>query len=399
MPGIVKIKPNFNRIQSAVAFPTRELNYLLEEQVYDGFSFYQNRFNVYSFMRLTKDLKHRIHTMTSIPMIWQPHNSCYIDPLGNIRMGEQEMSPCKGTAVSEFCYDELFDSCFRHFLQWDGQGPLEFDEQGVAMFNRLVGKILESMILGARLTLTANGLYTNDMVEFKDSVDKDIRNLFMKTSHTCQGWMAYLKQLAQQNEYSHLNINGIINEDDFNGKKFEGDIEAVLDNLIDNALPDMKGVLDEGGLSSLQGGSIQPMFLLTSHLFAAIADAYRRQCNTVYCTNPRLTQEMETFNNSRVKVYYFDDIPIIPIHDVNYYDKYLKNATHFAGLTVSGNINLGASFADIPTLDNRSVGVRIKMKDENENYGIYSFRSDSLFSTMIADTDYMVATCVQTKEV
>lgn len=401
MGAVIKINPNFNRIQNAVSFATRELNYILEEQVYDGFSFYQGLFGVYSFMRLTKDLKHRVHSMSASPMIWQPHKSCHIDPLGNVTMGVQEIDPCKGTALSEFCYDELFDSCFSHFFNWDGQGPLELDENGREMLNRMTAKILESMVLGARLTLTANGLYDTEKVEFKKDVSTDIRTLFTKTATTCQGWVAYLKKLSKKAGYSHLNVSNLLKAEHFNGKAYQGDIEVVYQGLIDNAPNELGCLIDEGGIeSALDGISAMPIIKASTQLYKATAAAYRKQCETTLCLNPRLSMEKMTWNGQTKKVYFFDELPIVPIHDVSHYDKYLKHSTHFAALTLAGNVNLGASFRDLPSVGNQNagVGVRIKMKDENENYGIYSFRSDSLFSTMIANTDFMVATCIQTTE-
>ena len=397
--SIFKLNPNFDRIRGALAFPTKELNYLLRQEVYDTFSFYQSQYGIYSFMKITKDLKYKIHSMDALPMVFQKYRSCHVDPLGNIELNVREITPCKGVALTEFCNDELLESCFSHFFNWDGMGPLELDENGAEMFRMLTEKILETFVIGARLTLTASGVYDINSVTFKESVTEEVKNMFRKTADTCQGWLAYVKMLGKDAAYPHLNVQGLLNANNFNGRNYTGSIEAVLDGLIENSTDDLGSIIDQGGISGLSANGSGVIFKLSTFLFKAMVKEYRHRCEDVLCLNKRLSMEEADWMGRKVKVYFFDGIPIVPIDDMNEYDKHLKNNTHFAILTVAGNVNLGASFNDIPMIgNNNGVGMRIYMDDSNSDYGKFSWRTDSLFSASIANTDYMTAACIQTIE-
>lgn len=388
--GIVNIQPNFNRLTRSMSFAAKDVNYLLEEQVYDHFDFYQTRFGVYSFMRLTEDMKHRIHHLTAAPFAWQPHRSCTIDPLGVIRNNVRETTPVKATAMSQFCYDELFDSCFKVFLRWNGQGPVEMNAGGIDMFNKLLQKVMESMVIGARLTLTAGKLYEGNL-NFRDDVSTSIQNLMTTTVGTAQGWIDLVKTMATTPTNEHLNIPGLFLASDFDGNTYVGRKANIADSVLDlfdrirdNSSIDLNNAMDQGGI----GENGNPIFKVSTHIYSAVAKAFRLQGTSALLQNPRFKQEMETWRGRQYMVYYIDGVPVIPIHDINQYDKYLTTTTHLAAITIAGNVNLGASFTKIPSIDEPGMAIRIKMSDDNENYGNYTFRSDSLFSTILSDSDY-----------
>ena len=391
--------PNFDRIQNAVAFPTQTLNYLLEEQVYDYHEFYQANFGVYGFMRLTQDLQHKIHWLESLPYIWQPHNSCTIDPTGNLREVTDTITPTRATAMSSHCYDELFGSCFKHFLQWDGQGPLELNAQGTRLMQQMVTKILEAMVLGARLTLVAGQLYdyatlvTNN--RFKDDTKVSIKDLFSQTLGTARGWIGTAKAKAAEPGHAQINAGGILNAADFDGKDYDGDIFDMADAIYDAATDDLMNLVDTGGVQSIGTLGSMPFWHFSTHIYKAVAKQWRKQCDDPLCLNPRLTLENVNWNGRVFKVYYLDGMPVVPCHEINMWDKYLTNSTHFAYLNIPRNINLGASFANIPNLQQPGMGVRIQMSLDNEDYGKTTTRSDSLFSTAIGNTEYMAGQIIE----
>lgn len=397
MSEVVKIKPNFNRLDRSLSFATRDVNYLLTEQVYDHFNFYQKTFGVYSFMRLTEDLKHRVFSMSAAPFAWQPHTSCSIDPLGVIRTNVRETTPVRATAMSKFCYDELFDSCFRVLLGWNGQGPVQMNAAGRRMFDQLLLKVLESMVLGARLSLTAGKLYEGNL-NFKDDVQTSIQNLMNSTVGTVQGWIDLVKTMAATEPGSeHLNVPGLFTADDFDGDNYVGSeanivdsVLALVDKMRNSASVDLNSIMDQGGINDANGVSGNPIILASTYIYKAIAEAFRVQGTSALLQNPRLQQEMRTWRGRQYKVYFIDGMPVIPIHDLNQYDRYLTTTTHLAAITLAGNINLGCSFTNIPAIDAPGMAVRIKMSDDNEDYGNYTFRSDSLFSTILANSDYYV---------
>lgn len=394
--SLLKLKPNFNRIDRALSFPAKQLNYILEESVIDKFSFYQAVFMVYSFMKLSEDLKHKIFSVSSNPFVWQPHNSCSWDPMGNAQIGTQEITPCKAKVNDEWCYDELFKSCFAHFLRWGNGQAVTLSPEGRRLVSIFVRQMVQNMVVGARLTLTVGKLYKPEKVSgyLKPGVSGDMKAAFARTMGTCRGWVELLKQKGSEAGLGHLNCKDLLTCDMFSGKKFLGDIEDLFDKLRDKCMPELDCLLDEGGVPDVQGIRMSPLFLLSPSLFKAVAEAYRKQCNTINCTNPRLTQEIVPWNGGRHKVYYIDGIPVIPISDLNCYDSYLTGSTHLAVLTVSGNINMGASFANIPSIDRPGMGVRIQQHTDNDKYGKYSFISHALFSTAIANHKLLVGTQV-----
>ena len=402
--SIFSVKPNFNAITRQVAFPTDELNYFMREELQETFGFYQSTFGLYNYLQLNKSLKYVIHSPYGSPLLWQPHNSCAWDDTGSLRIGRKEIVPCRAKLNESYCYDEKFDSAFEHFLSWDGRGPLRLDANGVDAVNQLIQVLLENATLGARLTLTAGQLYDHTQVEFNDQTSADIRDLFKRTVGTCKGWIELVREMGLQTKYSHMNVEGIFSDSDFvNAKKFIGDPILVYDNLRASARPDLDALLNEGGVAGSIEGDFMPLFLVTTSIFNAIAEQYRKQCVQVTCVNPRLTRREFTYNTSRgprpLHVYYIDDTPVIPISDTQQFDKYLTGATHGAWITPSRNIGLGASFGSLPQLAGGSstVGMRIELRTDLANYGRYDFLSHSLFTATIADTEFFVGSQIYTE--
>jgi len=386
--SLLKLKPNFNRINRSLAFPAKQLNYILEESVVDKFSFYQAFFMVYSFMKLTEDLKHKIFSVSSNPFVWQAHDSCNWSPMGNAQIGEQEISPCKAKVNDEWCYDELFKSCFSHFLKWGTGNTVSLGPEGRRLVNIMVRQMIQNMVVGARLTLTVGKLYDYDKLKgyFKTGVTGDMKAAFAKTMGTCRGWVELAKEQALKPGYEHLNCKEILTKDMFNGKKFMGKVvEDVFDKLRGKCLPELQCLLDEGGVPDVQGLTMSPLLLVSQSIYSAVAEEYRKMCVSVTCINPRIERKAVSWNGRQYNVYYIDGVPVIPISDINCYDSYLTGSTHLAVLTVSGNINMGASFANLPTIDRPGMGVRIQQHTDNDKYGKYSFLSHALFSTAIAN--------------
>lgn len=388
------VKPNFNRIQQQLSFPAKSLNYFIRSELHDNFGFYQTTFGLYSYMQMNKYLKYVIHTIQGSPMVWQPHRSCGWDETGALRTGRKEFEPCKAKINESFCYDELFDSCFEQFLTWDGRSPVQLDANGIDMVNQLVQTIGENATLGARLTLTVGQMYDPAAVTFNDKTSNDIQSLFTKTIGTCKGWVELVREMAENPEYRHLNLPEILDAEDFNGNKYTADPVALFDSLRDNAPNDLESLMNEGGVVGSVAGDFIPLMLVSTSIFNAIAKAYNEQCVSITCVNPRLTREEFSVNTRRgarkVYVYYIDQVPVIPVSDINYMDRYLTGMTHFAALTVSGNIGLGASFATLPDVETPGVGMIIERETSARDYGKYYFLAHSLFATTLADTDFFV---------
>lgn len=396
------VKPNFNRLDRQLAFPSKKLNLYMRAELQDNFGFYQSNFGLYSYMTLNKKQKYVLHTMQGTPLLWQPHRSCAWTPTGSLSMSKREFEPCEAKINEEFCYDELFDSCFEPFLNWTGRGQVSLDDAGIGLVNDMVAVLGQNADLGARATLTAGQLFDPAVVKFHSRAAKNIPALFEKTAGTCKGWVELARELGENPQYSHLNVKGIFDEDKFNGGKYTGDIISdIYDELLANASVEMMSLINEGGIVSSVQGDFMPLFVVSLSLYNRVAAMYREQCNpantVLACANPRLTRQQMSMPTSRgpknVNVYYIDDVPVIPLSDLATYDKYLTGTMHFAGIIASGNIGLGTSFGALPDVQGPTdVGIIIERESSVKDMGKYYFASHSLFAATIADHAYMVAT-------
>lgn len=397
------VKPTFNRLTQTMAYPAANLNFFMRDELHDNFNFYQTQFGVYSWMQLNDLRKYTLHTMSGTPFLWQPHKTCGWDPTGSLRIGRREFEPCNAKINEEWCYDELFDSCYKHFLNWNGSGPISLKAEGVDMVNKLTQTLGENATLGALLTLTVGQLYDPDAVTFKEKTNANIRDLFTKTVGTCRGWVELVRELGNEAQYRHMNVPGLFDPAaDFSGDRYIGDPIALFDNLRDEAPADMQGLMNEGGIIGSVAGDFMPIFLVSASVYNAIAEQYRTQKvlnPSLNISNPRLTREKYGVTTGRgtsrnIHVYFIDDVPVIPISALNQYDKYLTGTTHFAALTVSGNISLGGSFGEIPDLETSGVGILVQRETNVKDLGKYYFAAHALFSAVIADYDYFVGTQV-----
>src|SRR5215207_11545178 len=125
------IKPRFDRNRVQILYPTTTVNKLVNAEYSDTFGFYQNQFNVFSYMRLTDEREFQITYPRGTPFVWQPHNSCAWTPTGSLWFADDKVTPCRSKLNEELCYDEMFGSAFAAFLRWDGQGPLKLSPEGI----------------------------------------------------------------------------------------------------------------------------------------------------------------------------------------------------------------------------------------------------------------------------
>lgn len=171
------IKPGFNRFRQTLALPAKSLNALIRTEIFDNFNFYQRQFGVYGQLTLNRKQKWVIHSMKGTPLLWQTHKSCSWDPMGSIRIGRREFTPCNAKLNDSWCYDDMFDSCFEHFLNWSGRGALNLDANGIEVVNQMIQTLVENAMLGARLTLTAGQLHDAASVTINDTVPSDIAKM------------------------------------------------------------------------------------------------------------------------------------------------------------------------------------------------------------------------------
>jgi hypothetical protein len=385
------IKPNFNKVNNQVFFATDKLNAFMRDEIRDNFSLYQKRFNVFSWMRLTKMLTYVMHNISGQPFMWQSHNSCGWDPTGSLWTGKREVTPSKAKINEENCYDELFGSCFQQFATWDGKGPVKFDSEGVKLWNDITKVLVQNATLGALVSLCVGQLYDLDSIEFSKKAPSNIKELFGKTAGVCKGWLELLKEMGLTENHGHMNIPGTFDAGDFDGGKYTGDVLDLFDGIVDGAPDELQSLIAEGGINAFDDNSQNPQLLVSTSIYNAAAVQYKTQQLANLNIDHRLTRVEESVAGKSFKVYYIDDVPLIPITYTNVYEKYLTGTTHFAYVQSNGNIALGGSFANLPEVNGgrNDSSILIAQGNGATDYGKFYFLAHQLFATQVGDTNYV----------
>lgn len=396
------IQPIFEEANGSMFFETKSLNALLEAEYNDKMGFYQTQFGVYSYMTLNQDLEFVIHYPEGTPFLWQPHNNCAWTPTGTLIMNQRTLTPCKAKINEQKCYDEYFNSAYKSWMEWRTNGSVVgFNNGGQMAQDMFTRTIVKNASLGARMTLTAGQLFdlSDAGTEFNDNVGIRIDDAFRKTSLTCKGWIQLCKELGQATETTHLN-NDLIRAGDISsdGTTWVGDggrdIVALYDEyLSDSSTPQaLKDAVIEGGVGGF-GNVFFPLFLVAQPEYRAVDAAYKAQKTTAMVNEPRIERRPFQYQTERgartIYVYFIDDTAVIPISEPNHFSQYLTGTAHFAYLTISGVIQLGGSFGDLPVVNQSEVAVLAQMSENAEDYGTMKFLAHSLMATAINDTRYI----------
>lgn len=386
-------KPSFRPGQNQLLFASDKMNYLLDTNYNDKFGFYQANFGVYSYMTLTSELTYVLNSLEASPFMWQPHNSCNWNPVGVIQNNQTEIQPCRAKINAEQCYDALFDSAFAAFNQWAQNPTVEMSDAGVEYINKLTNSILAGATYGARVTLTAGQLYAPGGITFDGSVGADVQSAFNSTIGTCKGWLELVKEQAAAGK-DWMNDTSLIPGGDLSadGETYTGDPIALYDAILANAKPELVSAVNEGGIPGFNVDSY-PLMLVSTSIYNGIVAEWRTQAVAAAQNFPRISRmemEVNTARGTRkIFVMKIDETVVVPLSELGFVDKHVAGATHVAYLTVSGNINLGASFANLPVAAEQDVAVAVERVTALKEYGKYRFASHSLFGTAISDTNYI----------
>ncbi len=394
------IMPRFNEFKGSMYFETHRLNGLLDTEYNDKMGFYQSTFGVYSYMELNSDLEFVIHYPEGTPFMWQTHNNCAWTPTGTLQFNQMTIAPCKAKLNEQKCYDENFNSSYKAFMQWrTGGGAVEFSPVGQRATDMLVRALVKNASLGYRMTLVGGQLTDLSTVEFEDGVNIRIEDAFRKTANTCKGWIQLCKELGQQSATTHLNGDWIRAADiSTDGKTWVGDAGRTVVDLYDEIMAapetptDLKNAVIEGGVGGF-GNIYYPMFMLGLPEYHNIHAAWIAQKESATINEPRISRREYPYQTERgtrtMYVYFIDDTVVIPVSEPSQYDKYITGTHHFAYVTVSGVINLGGNFANLPVVNETEVSIIMKMSEDPEDYGTHKFLAHSLMATAINDTDYI----------
>jgi hypothetical protein len=386
------IEPRFNALRGALFFETTKLNALVSAEYYDNFDVYQRLFQMYSWMTMNDEHEFVMHYMHGNSLVWQPHKSCAWDPVGKVTMGQRTITPCPAKVNQQFCYDEYMDSSFKTWLNWSTGGPaIGFKPAGIAATNMLTRSLVENATRGYLATLVAGKLHNVDTVVFNPATPTDIRSAFVKTASTCRGWIPLLRAMSQEAGLAHLDTLPISSSDISNdGKKYTGNILTVYDALVEQAPQRLQDAIIEGGIPGFDGAA-QTLMLVALPEYRAIYNQMLAQKNQAVQNDPRITvREFPSApGQTPIQVYYIDKTAIIPVNQTGVYDQYLPGTSHFAYLTVSGNVQLGGNFANIPRSRDGNVAIMIQQSQDAEDYGMYKMLAHSLMSSAINDVDYI----------
>lgn len=391
MPNFL-IKPKFNTTTAAATFETTSLNKLVRAQYSDDFGFFQRQFGVYSYMQLTKDLQYKIYYPKGSPLIWQTHNSCAWTPSKTLSFGENTITPCKVKINEQLCYDELFDSAFKGLLQWGGRPNVSMDPTGTQMLNDMVRTIVENATIGARTVMVGGQVHNLASVAYETGASTNVQEAFQKSSAACAGWLKLVATL--DSTYSWLE-QSVIDADDVgaDGATFTTNPLTLYDTLLAGAPKKLRAAIQRGGIRGY-GTPYYPIMLVSPSVFSAVYNQYQTQNVTAATNKPRITVREFMENDGRggmrpVLVYYIDNTVVIPVDEIDNYDEVVTGTSHFAYLTLSGVIQLGASFANIPSVDESQVGLMVQMSQNAEDYGTTKILAHSLLGNAINDVDYI----------
>lgn len=393
------IKPRFRALRNALFFETERLNALARAEYSDKFGFYQRQFGVYAYMNLTSDLTFRIHYAQGTPFMWQPHNNCAWTPTGTLSMGQMEITPCKAKVNEQYCYDEFIESTYKAALQWSSNPTIGFSQMGVEANNELVRTILKNATLGARMTLVGGQLIDLTSTTFETGVSSRIEDAYRRTAGTCRGWIELLRDTATETGKEHLDggATNFIDAADISsdGTTYLGTTNTVVElyDIIRAGAPaELQDAIIEGGVGGF-GEMFQPLYLVSPSIYRALDADWIAQKTSPLVNEQRISRRPFEINTERgprtIYAYFIDDTAVVPVSEISHFDRYVTGTSHFAYVTISGVIQLGASFADLPRVNESEVAVMIQVSEDAEDYGTSKFLSHNLMATAINDTNYI----------
>lgn len=393
------IKPRFRALNNALYFETDSLNALAMAEYNDKWGFYQRQYNVYNYMRLTQDMTFRLHYPEGTPFMWQPHNNCAWTPTGTLTMNTMEVTPCRAKINEQNCYDELINSTYKAALQWSTNPTVGFSQMGIQFNNQLVQTIMKNATLGARMTLTGGQLHDLTSVTFETGVDGRIEDAYRRTAGTCRGWIELCRDTAAADpNKAHMDggASGFIDAADISsdGKTYLGTTNTVIEllDIVKAGSPtELQDAILEGGVGGF-GTTFYPLFLVSPTIFRAIDKEWLAQKVSPLMNEPRITKRPVTVEGRTFWTYFIDEIAIVPISEISQFDRYVTGTSHFCYLTISGVIQLGGSFANIPVaagIGEQGVSIMIQVSTDAEDYGTSKYLSHGLMATAINDTNYI----------
>jgi len=400
MASFIVAPSNFSNGESLMQlnFPISSVNAFVKSRTYDTFDFYQSTFGMYGYMQFTKNLTFRLHWIRGNRFVWQPHNDCSWTPTSGRQEYSTEITPTAVKLNEQFCYDELFESTFKAFVSWNN-AAVEMDANGVELTNNLVQDLIQNATIAARATMAAGKLAVLQGATFTPG-DLDLPNLqtnFNTSLGVHKGWLQGLVDYAAANPTTaaHCNISGLFSGyTDPTGQTFVGDVVDFFTKDIYSKMPkSMQKRFAQGGMVALGNGTPNPMpiFWATWSILKRVKEQYEEENSLQLSNKKRIEKREYPWGNSMMFVYYIDDIPVIPLDDVDVFADQVEGTYHAAYATYTGNVQLGGSFRGIPTIgtpeSSQGLAFVLQMSKLAKDYGQTYILAHYLMANGICDTN------------
>ena len=383
----------FDATSQALEIPSKVVNQVIEEEIYDDFNQYQNAYQVFGFMTIRNgNIVRRTTIHGDVPM-WQPHKGCKATPMGGLDMFEEDFETCKARLFAKWCPYDVFDSCFEGLLQWDAQGRITEDNT----MQRLVAKIVSVFGRAAHrsaLNLAMLGSFFDfDAVDLSEGPNDELIKNFQIEHNTCKGLLYRIKQKSAK--YAHLIVDCFPKEDFFDKDcNINLEITDLFDCLKCEAHPDLQAVINKGAAISADGRPLSPLFVLSDNLIALVNQQVK-EVSTQFTQNAYATGkglmcpiEMVRQPNGTIQ-YYVYGVPVIPLSVFCGYNKYLAGEFYFAALTVSNNMqiltNYGSNLGNLGNQGNIGMAVERETSIKNGDYGSYTFDASMILTSGLAN--------------
>ena len=372
------VKPEFDKVRNFLTWRAGAINKFITQRLRDSFSFWQRCFNVFGWMRLNDQQKFVIHEMQGVGLIWQCHNSCQWTPGGSFKFGSYTIdTPCRAKINEQFCIADLFDSCFKEFINHPGTGPIDLTADGITFVNNLLTMISQQAVVGAVALLTAGGYFDPTQVQFTKKAGTTIVDFFSKAAGCCTGWLMTLKMMGLTTP--HLNMPIFENEKMDSKGNFSFDVCAKVEDIVDSC-EDLDDCIDEGGVDGEEVVILMDMKTYKQH-----KKQYWSDCINGQCLNNKLRREEKQDGTKTREIYYINGLPIIPFSYPKIYTKFLTGDLRFIYVTPTRNIYLAGSFTGMPNVGDGLQGLAIQKQTMSlKELGMYYLAANQLFGNLIA---------------
>lgn len=403
MPETVNIAKNvhFNDRSNMMMLPISESNHLTRpERLNDG-RFWQDVFGLYSHMSITDKGAFIINQLRGSNLVWQPEQGCVWSPMGEMQFGKTKLTPEAIELQQELCDDELFNSCFKTYHEYiNGNRSLKAEAE--RLMNLLFEEITYNAIEGLYITSTVGGYYDMSKVKFAEGVTAKTQKNFRIAAVVGKGWLTRLKELAAAGR-PNLNIKAFTAEDFDEYGTYTGDLVKLFDKLRAAGTKKMRRLINRGEFRGRGGQILQPLMVVSDNIYSAVVGTYEKVSEQAATNMMRITRREISYNGLTKQVYYIGNVPIIPLDEINGFSEYLKTEIAFAGIILSGNLQIGQSWGALQIPGNNTgeeIGLMVQGLGAGDirELGKKAVRAFSMQATAIGDTDYMVCSIQDIEE-